>query len=69
MPTITLLKPDTIAARNFAKRFLALSRSLTADAGLDFTASAEDHPRHEEYVALIERAWKEASSSAGSARR
>jgi hypothetical protein len=60
MPTMALLKPDTIAARNFAKCFLALARSLTAEVGLDFKASADDHPRHEEYVALIERAWQEA---------
>jgi hypothetical protein len=62
MPTMALLKPDTIAARKFAKRFLALAKSLTADAGLDFRASAEGHPRHREYVAIIERAWNEASS-------
>jgi hypothetical protein len=60
-PTTAAFKPNTTAASNFAKRFLALAQSLTADAGLDFSASDEDHPRHQEYVAIIERAWKEAS--------
>jgi hypothetical protein len=60
-PTTAAFKPQMTAARNVAKRFLELARSLTADAGLDLTASAEGHPRHSEYVLIIERAWKEAS--------
>jgi hypothetical protein len=52
----------TSAATALAKRFLNTAKSLTAEAGLDFGASADDHPRHEEYLALIERAWEEASS-------
>jgi hypothetical protein len=50
------------AAAVFAKRFLNIAKSLTAEAGLDHEASADHHPRHKEYVALIERAWKEAST-------
>jgi hypothetical protein len=59
-PTTAAFKSTTTAARNFAKRFLALAKSLTADAGLDFNASDEDHPLHREYIAIIERAWREA---------
>jgi hypothetical protein len=50
------------AAAAFAKRFLYIAKSRAAEAGLDHEASADDHPRHKEYVALIERAWKEAST-------
>jgi hypothetical protein len=56
-----MTKDEPPADFAFAQRFLKIAKTLLAEAGLGDQASAENHPRHEEYVALIKRAWKEAS--------
>jgi hypothetical protein len=34
----------------FPERFLEIVRSLTTEVGLDHEASAEEHPRHAQYL-------------------
>jgi len=55
--------PELPSDVGFAQRFLDIATPLLAEAGLDNEASAEDHPRHSEYLALIRRAWDEAAAS------
>jgi hypothetical protein len=51
-----------MTATDFAQRFFALAQFRLLDAGLDHEASAEDHPRHDEYLAIVRLAWKDAAA-------